>query len=229
MKTYFFLCILSLLSLSNALSFNMSSCPAYYELQSESVARNFDIAKFPGTYYEVLFHDYTQFPTCLSLSCVRSQKAMVHLDDNQAQIVDTFTIGCFGAPFSLPLYFNATSNNGYFEGYLKNAPTWWKILEPGEFYPDTIVDFEEDPQDPGQYKWVIEFQCKEATVLGHKFVSFTGINFYSKYYQVDENYLNNMVTRARAAGLGVYLDAGVGIRKMDFSNCTNVWKESATE
>lgn len=229
MKTPIFLFFLYFLSLSNVLSFNMSSCPSYFELQSERVARDFNIAKFPGTYYEVLFHDYTQFPTCLSLSCVRSEKTMINLEGNKVQIIDNFTIGCFGAPFSLPLYFNATSNNGYFQGYLKNAPSWWKILEPGEFYPDTIVDFEEDPQDPSQYKWVIEFQCKESTILGIKHVSFTGINFYSKYYQVDEDYLNNMITRARAAGLGIYLDAGVGLRKMDFSNCANVWKENAKE
>merc|ERR1712195_138683 len=115
----------------------MTTCPGFAELQSERVQKNFDINKLPGTYYELAFHDYTQYPTCPQPTCIRSVKSFVP-DLGKSQIKDMFTLGCYGAPYTWPLFFNTTEDNGSFNGFLKSVP-WWKILEPGEEYPDTVV------------------------------------------------------------------------------------------
>lgn len=138
--------------------FNFTTCPAWFELQAEKV-KTFDPSKFFGTYYELAFHDYTQYPTCpFGPKCIRSVKVKESIPENPGfQIVDWFSINCAGASYPFPLRFNLTNIPGYFEGYVKNPPLWWKILEPGEVYPDTVVDFLEVD---GVYEWVIEFQCK---------------------------------------------------------------------
>ena len=99
--------------------------------------------KLVGTYYELALHDYTQYPTCPKLSCIRSQKEfMTDVGTGKQQIKDTFTINCFGHPYVNAYYFNTTEVNGSLTGFLLDPPAWWKILFEME-YPDTIVDYKE--------------------------------------------------------------------------------------
>jgi hypothetical protein len=145
--------------------FNFTTCPAWFETQADKV-KTFDPNKFFGTYYELAFHDYTQYPTCpFGPKCIRSVKVKEPISESPGfQIVDWFSIDCAGSSYPFPLRFNLTSVPGYFEGYVQNPPLWWKILEPGEVYPDTVVDFLED-EKTGKYEWVIEFQCKVRRAL----------------------------------------------------------------
>ena len=84
--------------------FNFTTCPASWEIQNPKVPKNFDMNKFIGTYYELGLHDYTQYPTCPKLSCIRSQKEFT--DVGNQQIRDTFTINCFGHNYVNSYYFN---------------------------------------------------------------------------------------------------------------------------
>merc|ERR1719238_608118 len=104
-----FLTTFALVSLSNAQidevpQFNNTLCPAWYELQAPNM-KNFNMEKFPGTYYELAFHDRTQYPTCPSKpACIRSQKSWVaDVEDGHSQIKDEFTLGCFGNLYTEPL------------------------------------------------------------------------------------------------------------------------------
>lgn len=199
-------------------AFNFTTCPAWYELQSDNVKNNFDVNKMFGTYYELAYHDYTQYPTCpFGPTCVRSVKRKETIPESPGfQIVDWFSIDCAGRGYPFPLRFNVTDTPGLFEGYVKDPPLWWKILEPGEVYPDVVVDFLEG--EDGTYEWVIEFQCKyNRRGTG---ISFTGINFYSKRRNVSDAYMKNFLRAGRDRGLGVYMDKGFGTRTSSQTDCT---------
>ena len=175
--------------------------------------------KLVGTYYELALHDYTQYPTCPKLSCIRSQKEfMTDVGTGKQQIKDTFTINCFGHPYVNAYYFNTTEVNGSLTGFLLDPPAWWKILFEME-YPDTIVDYKESA-DGGQYDWVIEFQCREKDpLIGGKKVSFTGFNFYSRVQNPDDSVLEEMLQSARDKGLGIFMDASWGLTKVPQTDC----------
>ena len=212
--------LIGLLYLATAVTaeFNFTTCPASHEIQQPKVAKEFDIKKLVGTYYELALHDYTQYPTCLKPSCITSYKEFTDVGTGYQQIKDTFTIECFGSPYTIPYYFNTTEVNGSLNGFLVDVPAWWKILFEME-YPDTIIDFKES-EDGGQYDWVIEFQCREKDpLIGGKKVSFTGFNFYSKAQNPSEEMLEEMIASARQMGLGIYLDNVWGITKIAQENC----------
>ena len=200
--------------------FNFTTCPASWEIQHEKVAKTFDITRFVGTYYELALHDYTQYPTCPRPSCVRSVKKFTDVGDGQSQILDTFTIGCFGRPYTVPYYFNTTDYAGSLTGFLVDPPVWWKVLFGQKEYPNTIVDFKES-EDGGQYDWVIEFQCREKTkVIEHgEKIGFTGFNFYSRVQNPGDDVYNEMIQSARDAGLSVYMDHGWGLKKVPQDDC----------
>ena len=198
--------------------FNFTTCPASHEIQQPKVSESFTMEKLVGTYYELALHDYTQYPTCPKLSCIRSQKEFTDVGDGKQQIKDTFTLGCFGHSYINSYYFNTTETTGSLIGFLVDPPAWWKILFEME-YPDTIVDFKESA-DGGQYDWVIEFQCREKNpIIGGEKVSFTGFNFYSRVQNPDDSVLEEMLQSARDMGLGVYLDSHWGVTKVSQENC----------
>ena len=198
--------------------FNFTTCPAFYEVQNEKVAKNFDVTKLVGTYYEQALHDYTQYPTCPSISCIRSHKEFTDVGDGKSQIHDTFSLHCFGHEYVAPYFFNTTADAGSLVGFLVDPPVWWKVLF-AEVYPDTIVDYKESA-DGGQYEWVIEFQCREKDpLIGGEKVGFTGFNFYSRDQHVSDETYDEMIQAARDAGLGVYMDHGWGLLKVDQTDC----------
>jgi hypothetical protein len=198
--------------------FNFTTCPAYWEVQNWKVAKTFNMSKMVGTFYEQALHDYTQYPTCLSLDCVRSQKVFTNVGDGKSQLQDTFTLTCFGQEYIFKYFFNKTENNGAFIGYLKDVPAWWHILF-AMVYPDTIIDFKES-EDGGQYEWVIEFQCRDkTTITGGTRVEFTGFNFYSRQQEPGDDVYNEMIQAARDAKLSVYMDHAWGLKRVNQSNC----------
>ncbi len=185
-----------------AATFNYTSCPAPWELQSDLVKKSFNLTKFQGTYYELALHDYTQYPICPSPSCMRSHKVV---DYELEQINDTGNLDCFGEVFLIHLHFNLTKTPGYFLVY-------WKII-PGILFPDTVVEVYENSD--GVYEWIIEFQCVEK--FGR--VLFVGINWYCRESKVSEEYYENLLKVARSRGLGVYMDKGEGVSKVYQENC----------
>lgn len=201
--------------------FNNTKCPNFQELQNPKVPKNFNLTKFTGLYYELAFHDFTQFPTCPSNSCTTSHKKLTNLPNGKKQIADTFTLGCFGSPYKITYFFNTTEHNGFFDGFLKDPPAIWKILFGYTVYPNTIIDFEENSENEnGQYDWVIEMQCKDGkSLLGNDEIKFIGINFYSRIKKPSEEYYQNMINRARARGLGIFLDSNFGLRRNSMENC----------
>lgn len=207
--------------------FNFTTCPAYWEVQNWKVPAFFNMSKMVGTFYELALHDYTQYPTCPSLDCIRSQKKFTNVGDGKFQLKDTFTLTCFGHEYINSYYFNRTRYNGAFIGFLKDAPAWWHILFAME-YPDTIIDFKES-KDGGQYDWVIEFQCREdEKIIGGKKVGFTGFNFYSRVQEPGDDVYNEIIQAAKNANLSVYMYHGWGLKKVDQSNC-NYTEEVITE
>lgn len=186
-------------ALFDAPTFNFTKCPSASELQSERVKQSFSLEKFVGTYYELAFHDLTQYPACYTGPfCIRSIKA---LDTERQEINDTWSLGCVRGspinPYNVPLRFNLTNQSGFFDG--------WSPLTGKTLYPDTVVDYKLS-DDGTHYEWVIEFQCEEADNR----VVFTGINFYARHYNVTEAYYDDLIQSGRDAGLGVYMDHGEG-------------------
>lgn len=184
--------------------FNYTKCPASWELQSDTVKQNFSLKKFEGTYYELAFHDYTQYPICPSPKCIRSHKVV---DYQLNQINDTFNLVCFGDNSTIHFKFALTNTTGFFLGHVTTPPI------PFITFPDTVVDVHESAD--GVYEWVIEFQCLEK--LDH--VWFIGINWYSRPRNVTKDYLDSLLNAAKARGLGVYMESGLGVHYVD-QNCT---------
>lgn len=183
--------------------FNYTKCPQPWEVQSDAVKKEFNLTKFLGSYYELAFHDYTQYPACPAPSCIRSHKVFNHKTN---QINDTFDIRCVGHTYPVTLLFKLTDIPGHFNG------TWARL--PELIIPDTVVDFHENSD--GFYEWVIEFQCVEK--LNH--VWFIGINWYSRIVDSsDSGYLKNIIDVARARGLGFYMDRWEKVYYVNQTNC----------
>ena len=200
--------------------FNLTACPAFREVQAPKVAPEFSMRRLAGTYYELALHDYTQFPTCPKPSCIRSVKRLVPgvvSPSGGAQIVDSFTLSCFGRPSRVQYFFNETKNPGALLGFVRDPPLWWKGLGFASVYNDTVVDFGPVHSATGQYEWVIEFQCRGKPGKG---VTFTGINFYSRVQAPPQAAVDGMLQAARDRGLGYFMDLNVGTRLVPQTNCS---------
>merc|ERR1712176_882910 len=87
-------------------------------------------------------------------------------------------------------------------------------------FPDSVIDFKVDPDDPeGQYLWVIELQCNQVGIGSLSHVAFVGINFYSKKQNPDQAYIDEMLNAARAQGIGMYMDGGLGLYMVPQTGC----------
>eukprot|EP00928_Gymnodinium_smaydae_P076702 TRINITY_DN5975_c1_g2_i1.p1 TRINITY_DN5975_c1_g2~~TRINITY_DN5975_c1_g2_i1.p1 ORF type:complete len:254 (+),score=52.42 TRINITY_DN5975_c1_g2_i1:48-764(+) len=191
--------------------FNSTKCPAPWELQAPEVAKSFALQDLEGFFYELGFHDYTQYPLCpFSPKCITSSKKIQKHADGKLFVNDTWNINCAGAPYPQELLFNVTDKVGYLEGYWPAAkiPFLPKGIAANLVFPDTVVDFKSGPEG-----WVIEMQCVEW--LHH--VAFVGINFYAKVK--GDAVFKEMEAAARARGLGFYMDKGFGLRRVDFTDC----------
>lgn len=192
--------------------FNNTKCPAFWELQAPHVAGELQLQDLEGFFYELAFHDYTQYPLCLvAPRCVTSFKKVQEREDGTKFVNDTWNLSCVGHPYPQQLLFNFTEHPGYLLGYWPkaNIPFLPKRIAARLIFPDTVVDFKRGPRG-----WLLEFQCVEWK--GH--VVFVGINFYAKVK--DEATFAEMERAARARGLGLWLDHGFGLRRVDHSNCS---------
>ena len=100
--------------------------------------------KFVGSYFELALHDYTQYPTCLDPSCIRTTKKFTDVGTGEQQIHESFSLECFGSePYVVPYFFNTTDINGHLKGFLTDPPVWWKLVKFATEYPNTIIDFKE--------------------------------------------------------------------------------------
>jgi hypothetical protein len=195
--------LFALLVAQSAAVFNFSKCPAAWEVQTANTSKGFSVDKFVGKYYELFYHDYTQFPTCPSPSCTTSSKVF---DAANNQVVDTFALSCFGKPYPVQLLFNITDQPGVFQQHNKAG-----------FNTPDIVAYAEESTTPGniQYDWVLELQC--TTKFDH--VDFIGINWYSKFKSVSNETSARMLQVARDLGFGPYMDDGFKVRTNSFDNC----------
>jgi hypothetical protein len=172
---------------------------------------NFKIEDLEGFYYELAFHDVTQYPLCPGRSkCITSQKSIQAHADGVRYVNDTWNLQCYGHPYPQTLLFNVTENPGFLRGYVPTTviPFLPKDVVAKTVFPDTVVDFK-----PGPEGWALEMQCVEWAGS----VRFIGINYYSKLKT--EAAFQEMDKAARARGLGFYMDKGFGLRRVDHSDC----------
>lgn len=194
--------------------FNNTKCPAWFELQAPHV-KDFNVATdLPGQYYELALHDITQYPMCPTKpKCITAKKSMQKWDDGQDYVLDDWDLNCFGKKFPVKLLFNVTETPGFLKGFLPPGivPLIPKDSLDGLIFPDTVVDYKTGPKG-----WVLEFQCVEAL---HK-VLFVGINFYAK--DKSEATYNEIYAAAMNRGLGFYMNKGMGLSRVNQTNCPAV-------
>mmetsp|Transcript_21482 Transcript_21482/g.64268 ORF Transcript_21482/g.64268 Transcript_21482/m.64268 type:complete len:248 (+) Transcript_21482:1466-2209(+) len=201
-------------------AFNMSQCPHWREPRSDNVARHVDMNKFVGTYYEQAVNDYTEYPLCPSLSCIRSVKEWTDVNGGKFQMRDHFQLSCFGTPYPVAYYWNTTKDPGHMKGFLDNPPWYWRMFFGNQVYEETIVEVKDDGGE--QYEWVIEFQCTEnKDSLGRPTsVKYAAINFYSREQHVSKATLVEMLQAGRDAGLGIYMDQWPGLSIIKQEGCS---------
>jgi len=189
--------------LVSAISFK--KCPVPTDIQSEYVGKHFDLNLFQGLFYELAYKDITQPHIC---ECITTDKKLI-LEENR--VSDDFSIRCANKAYHSDLSFNITQTPGFFYSRWRGVPLIDRVL-----FSDTVVDVEVVTDANGQaidYKWVVEFQCVEK--FGVQW--FYGINFYSK--SKAEGILDEMIARARAHGLGWWLDQGRPLHLVNHENC----------
>jgi hypothetical protein len=196
-----------------AATFNNTKCPSPQELQASAAGLgNFELEDLAGTYYELAFHDYTQYPLCpqKQARCITSEKRVERHSDGVVFVNDTWNLECMGHFYPQHLLFNATGTPGFLMGYVPDTriPFLPKGVVAGMKFPDTVVDFRSGPRG-----WALEMQCVEH--FGR--VVFIGINFYAK--STDESVYQEMLAAAERSGIGFYMHQGFGLRRVDQTDC----------
>ena len=207
-KHCFNLALFLYLSVPSVATVSRFSCPTPEELQSDWVKANFNETKMEGFWYELAMKDITQPRFC---KCTTSNKT-VRTEINM--IYDTFTLECFGQPYSSDLSFELTDTPGVPVGTWNGIPLLRRVR-----FPNTIVDVGMN-SSTGEYDWMIEFQCIKAKRFGgREKVKFYAFNFYSKEYLNMEERIQLMEQKARERGLGPFIDTGRSLAIIDHSNC----------
>jgi hypothetical protein len=191
-----------------------STCPAPEDIQSDYVRQNYQEHKHAGFYYELAFKDFTQPRGC---KCITSNKTLT----SPTTLRDDFSIQCAGQVYHADLSFDLKSN---LEKKGTMIGSWYNFsLVKDVTFPNTIVDVGLRSQDRDecslQYDWVIEFQCKDTQVLGHQFIEFYGLNFYSRTYDDGDVIMGEMLQAAVDRGLGDFLYTGLEVYRVDHTNC----------
>eukprot|EP00931_Biecheleriopsis_adriatica_P095257 TRINITY_DN6889_c0_g1_i1.p1 TRINITY_DN6889_c0_g1~~TRINITY_DN6889_c0_g1_i1.p1 ORF type:complete len:255 (-),score=57.34 TRINITY_DN6889_c0_g1_i1:92-781(-) len=191
--------------------FNNTKCPHFWEMQTERM-KDFKVDMVSGFYYELAFHDYTQFPLCPDAhpKCITANRSVGTHTDGVRYMDDYWNLGCFGKFYPQDLLFNVTEHPGYFEGYVPvtKIPGLPKDIVKNTVFPASIIDFE-----PGEDGWSLELQCVEA--LGG--VKFVGINFYAKKRSVKA--YNDMYRVMKETGIDHYAFQGFGLRNVSHHDC----------
>eukprot|EP00747_Dinoflagellata_sp_TGD_P016634 gnl/TRDRNA2_/TRDRNA2_125256_c0_seq1.p1 gnl/TRDRNA2_/TRDRNA2_125256_c0~~gnl/TRDRNA2_/TRDRNA2_125256_c0_seq1.p1 ORF type:complete len:409 (+),score=52.49 gnl/TRDRNA2_/TRDRNA2_125256_c0_seq1:94-1320(+) len=193
--------------------FNNSKCPSFDELRSSRVEKDFDIKRdLPGFYYELAFHDTTQYPLCpTEARCVTSSKTVTTHNDGVPFVKDDWNLQCFNGFYPQTLQMNITKEPGNLLSYwdATEIPLLPKDLFSRVVFPNTVVDYKTGPEG-----WVLEFQCVDTELFG---VVFIGINFYSKV--LSEKNFNEMYAAGQARGIDFYWKQGLGLTRVQQNNC----------
>jgi hypothetical protein len=192
-----------------------STCPAPEDIQSDYVRQNYEEYKHIGFYYELAFKDLTQPRGC---KCITSNKTLV---TSTTTLRDDFNVECAGQVYHSNLSFDLNTNpekKGTMIGRWNNFS-----LVKDVTFPNTIVDVGWRSRDRDertlQYDWVIEFQCKDTHVLGHRFIEYYGLNFYSRTYDDGDAIMGQMLQVAVDRGLADFLYTGLEVYRVDHTIC----------
>eukprot|EP00612_Vaucheria_litorea_P005914 CAMPEP_0171460566 /NCGR_PEP_ID=MMETSP0945-20130129/5382_1 /TAXON_ID=109269 /ORGANISM="Vaucheria litorea, Strain CCMP2940" /LENGTH=250 /DNA_ID=CAMNT_0011986777 /DNA_START=284 /DNA_END=1033 /DNA_ORIENTATION=+ len=188
-------------------------CPSYDQIKGPSVL-NFDIDKYMGIWYEMAYHDWTQYSIC---GCTR-----FNMTRRATTIEDMFTTQC-------PSQIGQT--------YAVNMSMAINPATPGQFlenafytdWPNMVLDVWEESNHSknGQfvaasnegkgfvYGKAIQMQCVQ--VLGRR--AFVGINFLSRSPITTESELDEMWQRAERLGIAQYGGNRQEMQLVNHQNC----------
>lgn len=183
-------------------------CPTYEDVRSPTL-RPFDVDKYVGIWYELAFHDITQFNGC---GCTR-----FNMTRKDLVIEDMFTVACpwpwkegVDGPW-LPGF--AANGNRRLNQYTCNMTMYYEPARPGvmletgfgQEFDNMVLEIWSDPdlvaQTGYEYTRAIQFQCLGDAKEG---ITFVGINFLSRVPIVSPAMVQEMFVRARALGLEPY-------------------------
>jgi hypothetical protein len=188
---------------------NMSSYQADY------VAKEYDMKRHMGKYYELAFRDlYPGAPEC---DCQRTTK--IQTDEDSYYEEFNFKCGAAGhyTPCLNTIVMNKTGAATYNQTITSTSVDSHHIpdINKAVFNTATVAFKASTPFSTGQYEWVIEFTCGtvEATLPFKALFpgGFVGLNFYSKSGPLSSRNLAEMTAAAKDLGLGWAMDSwGVG-------------------
>ncbi|KAG8466481.1 hypothetical protein KFE25_002237 [Diacronema lutheri] len=179
-----------------ALDDGIRGCPAYEDVVQPSMA-DFDVRKYQGRWYELGFHDWTQF------SEVYGTTLDIELSADGQRWVDDFAVKG-PAPLVAPRSWDKSpvANGAHYFLYGKVDVSKPGILQESGFgltFPNFIVDVQRDART-GAYTQAIQFQCLERGGVR----IFEGINFLSRTTDDQPAQMAAMHARASAAGMDAY-------------------------
>jgi len=185
-------------------------CPSYDEVRSSRMPA-FEVDKYLGTWYELAFHDITQFNGCGCTQFNMTRHGLV--------IEDMFTVTCpwpwrdgLEGPW-LPGY-SQTTKQRRLNQWTCNMTMYISPGQPGvmketgfgQEFDNMVLEVWRDPEMAAEtgyeYTRSIQFQCLSDREDGE--ITFTGINFLSRKPIVSAGMLQEMFVRARALGLEPY-------------------------
>jgi len=183
-------------------------CPVYEDIKSPRLPP-FDIDKYVGIWYELAFHDITQFNGC---GCTQ-----FNMTRKDLMIEDMFTVSCpwpwregvegpwlpgFGATGDRRLNLWTCNMTMLYE---PARPGVMRETGFGQAFDNMVLEIWSDPDITAktghEYTRSIQFQCLGSKKDG---ITFVGINFLSRVPIVSPPMLQEMFVRARALGLEPY-------------------------
>lgn len=175
-------------------------CPKIDSLRSDYVKTSFNITKYASNtkFYEIAYKDITQPRFC---DCITTTKSIA----TSNQVKDEFELRC-------NRHITSTSTSRYnLTGIPGHFTVGWRNLE----FPHTIVDIGRSIDEFGveRYDWTIEFACIEKAGI----VIFYALMFNSRIDTLD--YLEEMKTAARKAGLERFMNGVRKLKIVDHSDC----------
>jgi hypothetical protein len=212
----------------------VTHCPHWFDIRSDFVANEFNNEKYQGFWYEHAEQDITQpagFCGCTTFDWRFLPDEARHTEAN-LDVLDVFTLHCpkpqggSGVPYYTNLTIQAFDDlPGYFieswgipggDGNCNGVPgpiADLPFCQRDNTFADMIVDLQVDER--GEYDESIQFQCQEDETG----IVFTAINFMSKSPTITDDAMEAMFERARALGLGEYMEDGTGTHLVDHVGC----------
>ena len=200
----------------------VKGCPSYEDVRQPSM-NDFDLKKYQGLWYEIKFHDWTQFKE------VYDTTLDIKLTENGQGWVDDFAVRGPAPEAALLSWDKSPVANGahYFlfgRVDVNDAPGILREKGFGVEFPNYIVDVRKDAVT-GEYKEAIQFQCLERGGVR----VFEGINFMSRNPVMTDEEKIAMHARAERAGMYPYGASPEQMhdvaRKLDKDAIDNNWQQ----